>query len=85
VLRRWIEEGCPDFIFDQCLVLALVSGRGQRVLNELCWRPPGPAESGEFVFSSQGGESMSFDVQVVNPLIASIAGILILLMPRLLN
>jgi hypothetical protein len=42
-------------------------------------------ESGEFVFSSQGGESMSLDVQVVNPLIASIAGILILLMPRLLN
>ena len=31
------------------------------------------------------GESMSFDVQVVNPLIALIAGILILLMPRLLN
>ena len=28
---------------------------------------------------------MSFDVQVVNPLIALIAGILILLMPRLLN
>ncbi|GAF98002.1 unnamed protein product [marine sediment metagenome] len=28
---------------------------------------------------------MSLDVQVVNPLIASIAGILILLMPRLLN
>jgi Protein of unknown function (DUF3096) len=31
------------------------------------------------------GGSMSFDVQVVNPLIALIAGILILLMPRLLN
>ena len=28
---------------------------------------------------------MSLDVQVVNPLIALIAGILILLMPRLLN
>ena len=28
---------------------------------------------------------MSFDVQVVNPLIALIAGLLILLMPRLLN
>jgi hypothetical protein len=28
------------------------------------------------------GESMSFDVQVVNPIIALIAGILILLMPR---
>ena len=42
-------------------------------------------ELGEFVFSSQGGKSMSFDVQVVNPLIALIAGILILLMPRLLN
>ena len=42
-------------------------------------------ESGEFVLSSQWGESMSFDVQVVNPLIALIAGLLILLMPRLLN
>jgi Protein of unknown function (DUF3096) len=31
------------------------------------------------------GEPMSLDVQVVNPLIALIAGILILLMPRLLN
>ena len=28
---------------------------------------------------------MSLDVQVVNPLVALIAGILILLMPRLLN
>ena len=28
---------------------------------------------------------MSLDVQVVNPLIALIAGLLILLMPRLLN
>jgi hypothetical protein len=42
-------------------------------------------ESGEFVLSSKWGEPMSFDVQVVNPLIALIAGILILLMPRLLN
>jgi hypothetical protein len=37
------------------------------------------------LLSSQWGESMSLDVQVVNPLIALIAGILILLMPRLLN
>jgi hypothetical protein len=43
-------------------------------------------ESGEiFCSAHNGGESMSFDVQVVNPLIALIAGILILLMPRLLN
>lgn len=42
-------------------------------------------ESGEFVLSSQWGDSMSLDVTVVNPLIALIAGILILLMPRLLN
>ena len=43
-------------------------------------------ESGEiFAQLTNGGESMSFDVQVVNPLIALIAGILILLMPRLLN
>jgi hypothetical protein len=42
-------------------------------------------ESGEFVLSSHGGKPMSLDVQVVNPLIALIAGILILLMPRLLN
>jgi hypothetical protein len=83
-LRRWIEEGCLDFIFDQCLVLALVSGRGQRVLNELCWRPPGPANRASLCSGHKGG-SMSFDVQVVNPLIALIAGILILLMPRLLN
>jgi len=37
------------------------------------------------LLSSQWGESMSLDVQVVNPLIALIAGLLILLMPRLLN
>jgi hypothetical protein len=42
-------------------------------------------ESGEFVLSSQWGEPMSLDVTVVNRLIALIAGILILLMPRLLN
>jgi Protein of unknown function (DUF3096) len=43
-------------------------------------------ESGEiFAQLTNGGESMSLDVQVVNPLIALIAGILILLMPRLLN
>jgi hypothetical protein len=32
------------------------------------------------LLSSQWGESMSLDVQVVNPLIALIAGLLILLM-----
>jgi hypothetical protein len=43
-------------------------------------------ESGEiFAQLTMGGESMSLDVQVVNPLIALIAGLLILLMPRLLN
>jgi Protein of unknown function (DUF3096) len=43
-------------------------------------------ESGEiFAQLTNGGESMSLDVQVVNPLIALIAGTLILLMPRLLN
>ena len=42
-------------------------------------------ELGESLLSSQWGESMSLDVQVVNPLIALIAGLLILLMPRLLN
>jgi hypothetical protein len=43
-------------------------------------------ESGEiFAQLTNGGESMSLDVQVVNPLIALIAGLLILLMPRLLN
>ena len=47
--------------------------------------PPAAHESGEFVLSSHGGKPMSLDVQVVNPLIALIAGILILLMPRLLN
>jgi hypothetical protein len=31
------------------------------------------------------GEMMNLDIQVVNPLVALIAGILILLMPRLLN
>lgn len=34
---------------------------------------------------AHGGEKMNLDVQVVNPLVALIAGILILLMPRLLN
>jgi Protein of unknown function (DUF3096) len=42
-------------------------------------------ESGKFVLSSLSGQPMSLDVQVVNPLIALVAGILILLMPRLLN
>ncbi len=42
-------------------------------------------ESGEVFAQLTMGESMSLDVQVVNPLIALIAGILILLMPRLLN
>jgi hypothetical protein len=34
---------------------------------------------------SSRGEMMNLDIQVVNPLVALIAGILILLMPRLLN
>jgi DUF3096 family protein len=42
-------------------------------------------ESGESFAQLTMGESMSLDVQVVNPLIALIAGLLILLMPRLLN
>lgn len=42
-------------------------------------------ESGEIFAQLTMGESMSLDVQVVNPLIALIAGLLILLMPRLLN
>jgi hypothetical protein len=44
----------------------------------LCRRigPPGP---------SHGEETMTIDPVLINPLIALIAGILILLMPRLLN
>lgn len=42
-------------------------------------------ELGEIFAQLTMGESMSLDVQVVNPLIALIAGLLILLMPRLLN
>ncbi len=34
---------------------------------------------------AQGGNDDDLDIQVVNPLVALIAGILILLMPRLLN
>src|SRR5262245_64801064 len=34
---------------------------------------------------SQGGRTMTLDLVVLNPLIALIAGILILLVPRLLN
>jgi Protein of unknown function (DUF3096) len=52
--------------------------------NELFWRAPGP-RIGQFCAQRAGGKPMSLDVQVVNPLIALIAGILILLMPRLLN
>jgi hypothetical protein len=52
--------------------------------NELCWRAFGP-RIGRICAQLTRGEPMSFDVQVVNPLIALIAGILILLMPRLLN
>lgn len=40
-------------------------------------------ESG--VLSQLMGGKMNLDIQVVNPLVALIAGILILLMPRLLN
>lgn len=55
-------------------------------MNPMDYSSPRAArESGEFVLSSQWGEPMSLDVTVVNPLIALIAGILILLMPRLLN
>lgn len=52
--------------------------------NELFWRAPG-SRIGHLLLSSLRGGPMSLDVQVVNPLIALIAGILILLMPRLLN
>ena len=74
---------------DQCLVLAVVSERDK--LGPIDYASLRAAsESGEFalssqLLSSQWGEPMSLDVQVVNPLIALIAGILILLMPRLLN
>jgi hypothetical protein len=82
--RFWIEGGCGDFILSQCLVVALVSVRDKvSTMDYACVRAA--HESGEFVLSSQWGEPMSLDVQVVNPLIALIAGILILLMPRLLN
>jgi Protein of unknown function (DUF3096) len=52
--------------------------------NELFWRAPSP-RIGQICAQRTEGEPMSLDVQVVNPLIALIAGILILLMPRLLN
>jgi hypothetical protein len=44
-----------------------------------------PTNRANLCSAQQWGEPMSLDVQVVNPLIALIAGILILLMPRLLN
>jgi DUF3096 family protein len=82
--RFWIEGGVRHFIFGQCLVPALVSGRDK--VSPMDYASPRAAhESGEFVLSSQWGKPMSLDVTVVNPLIALIAGILILLMPRLLN
>jgi hypothetical protein len=43
-----------------------------------------PAESG-LPGPSHGEETMTLDPVLINPLIALIAGILILLMPRLLN
>ena len=52
--------------------------------NGLFWRAPG-ARIGQFCAQRAGVKLMSLDVQAVNPLIALIAGILILLMPRLLN
>jgi hypothetical protein len=42
-------------------------------------------ESGETCTQLAWGEIMDLDIQVVNPLVALLAGILILLMPRLLN
>ena len=42
-------------------------------------------ESGNFVLSAPAETDLSLDVQVVNPLNALIAGILILLTSRLLN
>jgi len=42
-------------------------------------------KSGEIFAQLTMGGSMSLDVQVVDPLIALIAGLLILLMPRLLT
>jgi hypothetical protein len=44
-----------------------------------------PTNRANLCSAHNGGKPMSLDVQVVNPLIALIAGILILLMPRLLN
>jgi hypothetical protein len=47
--------------------------------DRLCSQRIGP------IGPALGGEGMSLDPVLVNPLIALIAGILILLMPRLLN
>ena len=52
----WIEGGGRDFIFGQCLVLALVSGRDKVSLMDYA-SPRAAHELGEFVLSSQWGET----------------------------
>jgi hypothetical protein len=47
-------------------------------------RPPG-RRIAALLWEAETGEVMNLDIQVVSPAVALIAGILILLMPRLLN
>ena len=54
--RFWIEGGFRDFIFSQCLVVALVSVSDK--VSPMDYASPRAAhESGEFAFSSQWGET----------------------------
>jgi hypothetical protein len=51
----------------------------------MAYAAPGRCESGPLGVRLSGENTMTIDPVIVSPLIALIAGILILLMPRLLN
>ena len=56
-----------------CVVYAVIRTTQGEALHGLPWR------------TASGAKTMSLNVEILNPLVALIAGILILLMPRLLN
>jgi len=78
--RRENEGADADFLTGRCSLSAedkapLINYSAIRLIHE----------SGETCTQLAWGETMDLDIQVVNPLVALLAGILILLMPRLLN
>jgi hypothetical protein len=58
------------------------NGRPSRLfLREKLWWPPGLADSA----AKRGGSVMNIDITTLSPIVALVAGILILIAPRILN